>query len=58
MPSTFFGLPARLAWSTSMIAKWVFGNFFAAAAIAFAWSKPTEMTRTAWFWAARARFGM
>ncbi|HET8894384.1 MAG TPA: hypothetical protein VFM96_09845 [Gaiellaceae bacterium] len=57
-PSTFFGFPVSVAWSTSMIAKCVFGNDFAAVAIALAWSKPTEMTSAAPFCAARARFGM
>ncbi len=57
-PSTFLGLPVSVVWSTSMIAKWVFGNCFAAAAIAFAWSKPTEITSAAPLRAAVARFGM
>jgi hypothetical protein len=57
-PSTFFGLPVRSRWSTSMIANFVFGNCFATFAIAAAWSKPTEMTRSAFFRAAVARFGM
>jgi len=38
-PSTFFGFPASVVWSTSMIAKWVFGNCFATFATALAWSK-------------------
>jgi hypothetical protein len=40
-PSTFFGFPVSDDWSTSMIAKCVFGNCFATFATATAWSKPT-----------------
>ena len=41
-----------------MIANFVSGNCFATFAIAFAWSKPTEMTRSACLRAAVERFGM
>jgi hypothetical protein len=57
-PSTFCGLPARSRWSTSMIANFVSGNCFATFEIAVAWSKPTEMTRSALRRAAVERFGI